>query len=204
MFPNHVPFPSLADLFFVLQYLFFFLALLLVPRVRPRILLVRDVLDACLVLGAALALSWYFLLAPLYQMSPESLLGKLVHLSYPVGDLAILFGLTVVLLRNRQDEIERSVLAVLIAAIVCLVVANTWAATIPAERGPATRRAALPICSGWPSTCWSRWRAWYGFRLTQHASRDVGGRRATQPPISGGKTSSPASVSPSPLPLPCL
>ena len=30
-----------------------------------------------------------------------------------MGDLAILFGLTVLWLRNRQDEIERSVLALL-------------------------------------------------------------------------------------------
>ena len=34
------------------------------------------------------------------------------------------------LLRKRQDEIERSILALLIAAIVCLVVADTWAAAI--------------------------------------------------------------------------
>ncbi|MGO8950700.1 MAG: sensor histidine kinase, partial [Ktedonobacterales bacterium] len=130
LYPNHVPFPSLADLFFALQYPFFFLALLLAPSIRPRILQVRDVLDACLLLGAALALSWYYLLAPLYQTSPETLPGKVVNLSYSVGDLALLFGLAVALLRNREDEIERSALVVLIAAIVCVVVANTWAAAI--------------------------------------------------------------------------
>ena len=134
LYHNHVPFPSLADLFFAVQYLFLLPALLLLPRIRPRILLVRDVLDACLVLGAALALSWYFLLAPLYRIRPESLGGKLVVLSYALGDLAILFGLTVALLRNRQDEIERAVLAFLIAAFVCLVVADTWAATILLNR----------------------------------------------------------------------
>jgi signal transduction histidine kinase len=130
VFPNHVPFPSLADVFFALQYVFYLLALLLVPCARSRIVRVRDVLDACLVLGAALALSWYFLLASLYQMSSDSLLGKLVFLSYSVGDLAILFGLTVALLRKRQDEIDRSILALLIAALVCLVVADTWAAAL--------------------------------------------------------------------------
>ncbi len=128
-FHHHVPFPSSADLFFALQYLFYFLALLVVPTLRPRILQVRDVLDACLLLGAALAFSGYFLLVPLYQISPATLLGKLVFLSYSVGDLAILFGLTIALLRIRQGDLDRSVLALLIAAIVCLVIADTWAAT---------------------------------------------------------------------------
>jgi signal transduction histidine kinase len=172
MFPNHVPFPSLANLFFALQYLFYLLALLLVPRVHSRILLVRDVLDACLLLGAALALSWYFLLAPLYQMSPESLLGKLVFLSYSAGDLAILFGLTVALLRNRQDEIARSILALLIAAIVCLVVADTWAAAILLNR--SSYQTGSP-----PDLFWMAFSllvplaSLVRFRLTQHAPTGV-------------------------------
>ena len=130
LFPNHVPFPSLYDVVFALRYLFFFLALLLVPTTRPWVLKVRDVLDACPLLGAALAFSWYFLLAPLYRLSPESMLGKLVHWSYPVGDLAILFGLTLVWLRDRATELEPPVLALLTAAIVCLVVGDTWASAI--------------------------------------------------------------------------
>ena len=132
--PNHVPFPSLYDVVFALRYLFFFLALLLVPTTRPWVLKVRDVLDACLLLGAALAFSWYFLLAPLYRLSPESMLGKLVHWSYPVGDLAILFGLTLVWLRDRATELEPLVLALLTAAIVCLVVGDTWASAILLNR----------------------------------------------------------------------
>ena len=88
LFPHHVPFPFLDDLFFACEYVFFLLALLLVPSVRTRIRRAQVALDAVLVLGSALALSWYFLLAPLYLSSHESLLGKLVNLSFPVGGLA--------------------------------------------------------------------------------------------------------------------
>jgi hypothetical protein len=70
-----------------------------VPRVRPSIRRTLVVLDACLLMGAAFALSWYFLLAPIYLSSRENSLGKLVNLSYPVGDLALLFGLTLIWLR---------------------------------------------------------------------------------------------------------
>jgi signal transduction histidine kinase len=172
MFRHHVPFPSLADLFFALQYLFYLQALLVAPRVRSRILLVRDVLDAGLLLGAALALSWYFLLAPLYQMSPESVVGKLVFLSYSVGDLAILFGLTVVLLRNRQNEIARSVMVLLIAAVVCLVVADTWAAAILLNR--SSYQTGSP-----PDLFWMAFSllvplaGLVRFRLTKHAPTGV-------------------------------
>jgi signal transduction histidine kinase len=130
VFPYHVPFPSLPDLFFLLQYPFFFLALLLAPRVHPRIQRARVVLDACLLMGAAFALSWFFLLAPIYMNSRESLPGKLVNLSYPVGDLTVLFGLTMIWLQARQSWVERVVVAFLIASIVCLVVADSWVASL--------------------------------------------------------------------------
>lgn len=99
--PNQVPFPSFPDLFFVLQYPFFFLALLLLPGIPPWGPRVRLVLDCLLVMGAATALSWYFVLAPLYLQSGEAPLSKIVNLTYNVGDLALLFGLTVALLYRQ-------------------------------------------------------------------------------------------------------
>lgn len=62
--PRQVPNPSWLDLFVSLQYPCYLLALLLVPRVRPSIRRALLVLDGCLLLGAAFALSWYFLLGP--------------------------------------------------------------------------------------------------------------------------------------------
>ena len=125
-----------------------------VPRIRRALV----VLDACLLLGSALALSWYFLLAPIYLDSRETLLGKLVNLSFPVGDLAVLFGLTVILLRSDEYAVERAVVALLIAAIACLVVADSWDAH-PAEHvqlpdGQSSRAVLAGLLSagpaGWP------------------------------------------------------
>jgi signal transduction histidine kinase len=71
-----------------------------------------------------------FLLAPIYLSSRESSLGKLVNLSYPVGDLALLFGLMLIWLRHRVEEPDRAMVALLIAATICLVVADSWVAII--------------------------------------------------------------------------
>jgi signal transduction histidine kinase len=130
VFPYHIPEPSWLDLFFALQYPCFLLALFLVPRVRPGIHRTVLWLDACLLLGAALALSWYFLLAPIYLTSHETLAAKLVNLSYPVGDLAIFFGLTIMWLRYREYVFDHAVIACFVLAILCLLVGDSWFALI--------------------------------------------------------------------------
>jgi signal transduction histidine kinase len=127
IFPNHVPFPSFPDLFFILQYPFFFLAIVLMPGVPPWGPRLKVVLDCVLLMGAASALSWYFILAPIYLQSGESLAGKVVNLAYPLGDLCLLFGLTVALV-YRRCQVARAVLLILIVAVVCLVIADSWSA----------------------------------------------------------------------------
>ena len=133
LFPNHVPQPSWSDLFIILQYPCFLLALLLMPRTGRGFHRALVVLDGGLLLGAGFGLSWYFLLAPIYVSGHETLLGKVVNLSYPVGDLAIFFGLTMIWLRSREYreyKLEQAAMALLVVAIICLVVADSWTAIL--------------------------------------------------------------------------
>jgi signal transduction histidine kinase len=126
IFHHGVPFPTFPDLFFVLQYPFFFLAVILLPRTRfwgSRLILT---LDGVLVMGAVAALSWHFMLAPLYAESGISLPARAVSLAYPVGDLFVLFALTVTLLRPGRYAADRLVLVILVLAVMCLIVADTW------------------------------------------------------------------------------
>ncbi|HEU5201048.1 MAG TPA: hypothetical protein VFU32_15520, partial [Ktedonobacterales bacterium] len=127
--PNAVPFPSLPDLFFILQYPFFFLALAVLPGVPPWERRAKVILDCLLLMGAVSALSWYFLLAPIYLQSGESLLGKIVNLNYPLWDLGLLLGLTIALI-YRRCQVERTVLGLLLIAVVCLVVADSLASSL--------------------------------------------------------------------------
>jgi signal transduction histidine kinase len=126
IFPHGVPFPSFPDLFFVLQYPFFFLAVMLLPSASAWVSRLKRILDCLLWTGAATALSWYFILAPKYMQSGMSPLAKLVCLTYPVGDLALLFGLVVALLRPSRSSADRLVLYGLCSALVCLILADSW------------------------------------------------------------------------------
>jgi len=135
VFPYRIPEPSWLDLFIALQYSCFLLALLLVPRVRLGIHHTVAWLDVCLLLAAAIALSWYFLLAPIYLSSHETLAAKLVNLSHPVGDLAIFFGLTMLWLRYREYIFDHAVMACFVPAILCLLVGDTWFALILMNTG---------------------------------------------------------------------
>lgn len=127
-FPNGVPVPWWPDLFFLLQYPCFFLALALLPGIPPWdqsvMSRVKMVLDCLLMIVAVTALSWYFLLAPLYLRSGQPLLGKITNLAYPVGDLGVLFGLILALFWRRR--MERPVLSLLVLALICLAAADSW------------------------------------------------------------------------------
>lgn len=129
VFVGKVPFPYYPDIFYILQYPFFFVAFALLPGVsrrgQPPIARAKVVLDSLLLMAAGTALSWYFFLAPAYNASGESALGKATSLAYPVGDLGLLFGLVVVLSRQRQSSFERITLRILIAAVIFLIGADT-------------------------------------------------------------------------------
>jgi hypothetical protein len=127
---GNTPFPSYPDVFYLLQYPFFFAAFALFPGVSRRgeapIARAKVVLDSLLLMAAGTALSWYFFLAPAYTASGESALGKATNLAYPVGDLGLLFGLVVALSRQHQSSLERITLRILIVAVVFLIGADTW------------------------------------------------------------------------------
>ncbi len=169
IFPGHVPFPSLPDFFFMAQYPFYFLAVMLIPSSGPWGSRVKLMLDGMLIMGAAAALSWYFLLLPLYLQERETLPAKLVTLYYPAGDLVILFGLTITFIYHRS-HIARQIMMLLIAAFLCLVTADSWVGWLIAATGSFT--------AGTPPDLF--WIAFYlllpltslvGLRLTQQNSR---------------------------------
>ncbi len=140
---HDLPFPSIPDYLFALQYPFFFLAVILIPRTPlagPRLL---TLLDCLLFLGAAAALSWSFLLAPIFDQSRLSPLAREVSLSYPLGDLLVLVGLALVFLRPYHYRADRLVLGLLIATFACLVVGDSLAVALVLHPQQVFRRDAL-------------------------------------------------------------
>ena len=87
---NMVPFPGLYDIGFVGSYPFFLLGtLLLTRRNKATVGRTRLLLDALAVIGASLALSWFFLLGPsIAGLSQAPSLGAaFLSIYFPAGDL---------------------------------------------------------------------------------------------------------------------
>jgi signal transduction histidine kinase len=180
-YPKHAPFPDFPDPFFMLQYPFYFLAVILIPSAKPWGSRVKLILDGLLIMGAATSLVWYCLLAPLYLQSHVSPLGRFINLYYPAADLVVLFGLTVTLIYH-QSQMQRLVMALLIFSILCLVTADFWVAWLIAIVG---------FTSGSPPDLF--WLAFYlllpfsglaWLRITQHQLATQGGRRTISRPLS--------------------
>jgi len=119
---NNPPFPTIADAFFLSFFVLLFLALLRVP-VAPltqakRLQIMLD--GAIIVLGGG-AIVWYFLLGPTAKEGGQSALAMAVSLAYPVGDLILLAGLAVLLLRRSPPTLKVALLLIAAGALTSIV-----------------------------------------------------------------------------------
>jgi len=127
VYPHGVPFPSLADLFFVLQYPCFFLALVLSPALGRWLPGLRTMLDGLVWISTVTAVSWYFVLVPIARQRTVSPLAKQISMGYQVADLVLFYGLVVALARPRRTSRAVLVISLLSLAFISLFVGDTWA-----------------------------------------------------------------------------
>lgn len=93
LFLHHPPpFPSFADLFWLLQYVFYILAF--VTRLyflKQSLTAIRFFIDTVIVMVVAVVLSWEFIIQPTYlSLNSNSVLFNLTYLGYPIGDIFLL------------------------------------------------------------------------------------------------------------------
>jgi diguanylate cyclase (GGDEF)-like protein len=119
------PFPSIADLFYVLYYPILFGGIFLFPRVKTsKIELTKNTIDLSLILLSAGLVLWFFLLSPSASgLEEESFLVKFLTIAYPAGDL-VLFSAILLLIYNYPREREQSALFFLIASIFVQIIAD--------------------------------------------------------------------------------
>ncbi|HEX2701075.1 MAG TPA: GGDEF domain-containing protein [Acidimicrobiales bacterium] len=115
------PFPSPADLGYLASYPVLAWGLLTLPGAPRRCAeWVRVALDAVTVLLAAAMVVWYLVVGPSIRSAPGAV-ATVLDVAYPVGDLLLLFAVTVVLLgRQRQER----TLWLLLAGTGALVIAD--------------------------------------------------------------------------------
>jgi diguanylate cyclase (GGDEF)-like protein/PAS domain S-box-containing protein len=140
------PQASAADIGFVAFYGFAFLGLLGFPtgEETPGRRL-QFWLDAGTVMLAGLLMVWYLILGPFATMGGGTWRSSLAILSYPVGDLLLLFGATALLLRGSAGESRRALVIVGLGTLAYLVADLAYAALALADR----YHAGLPNDAGW-------------------------------------------------------
>ena len=98
------PFPSTADIGYLVFYPLLVWALLSFPRTartRPdRIKLMLD--SATVVLGGGMVV-WYLVVGPIVRSGGVRWIETVLSVAYPVGDVLVVFGLVVVLLRGAPS-----------------------------------------------------------------------------------------------------
>lgn len=87
-----VPFPGWADVGYIGCYAMMIPGLFLLSGSIPAARRIRQLLDSAIVACSMGAVSWCFLTKPLLEKSDVSLLGKIISVAYPLGDIAGLFG----------------------------------------------------------------------------------------------------------------
>lgn len=120
------PWSSAVDLIYMGNYPTLLAGLLLFPVLAHRRMVDRRFwLDAATVMVVGGAAVWYILLEPIESEANTSLLDNLLVVGYTAGDLVLLFGVCVVLLRLPVPSV-RVPLALLAVGNVMMVFADLW------------------------------------------------------------------------------
>lgn len=130
IYPHGVPFPSFPDLFFILQYPFFIVALFLATTEGRSLPGARTMFDGLLWMSAVTALTWYFVLRPIALQTGEPRLSRNISIYYQIADLVLFYGLVAAIIRLHRTTREVLVMSLLSLAVASLFVADTWAAVL--------------------------------------------------------------------------
>jgi hypothetical protein len=126
------PTPSLADVFYLSMYPLVLAGIAPRPTAAPRAIS-RAVLllDVGIVMGALTAISWSLVLGPAFAMAGTSTAEQVVAVAYPLGDVAIVCCLALLLLRQRSVSAP----TVLVAAGWSIVAVADWLGYLPVTEG---------------------------------------------------------------------
>ena len=119
------PFPSLADLGYLAFYPCAARALLSFPSpTRRRSDWTKLGLDAVTVVLCAAMGIWYLVVGPAVHDQPAQGLATVLNIAYPIGDLLVLFGVVVTLMRRAAATGHDLSLRILVAGVGSLVIAD--------------------------------------------------------------------------------
>jgi hypothetical protein len=150
---RQVPFPSIADIGYLLAGPLAAAGLLMLPSgTRSMAGRLRTLLDGLLIAASVLLISWQLVLVTVYQARTGNLFTDIVSLSYPIGDVVIVTIVAYAVLRARQSNERISAALVMVGVETA---AHRLDRDVGVERLQLTRRATsstrtVPGFSRWP------------------------------------------------------
>jgi diguanylate cyclase (GGDEF)-like protein/PAS domain S-box-containing protein len=152
------PFPSLADVFYLLVYPMLAVALLIFIRARSGADNRAALLDALVPTAGLGLLSWVFLISPYVRDDNMGLLEKLTSTGYPLGDVLALAMLLRLLTAGARKPIALTTLAAGVTALLATDVVyglrqldGTWQVGGPTDSGWIFFYTALALAALHPS-----------------------------------------------------
>lgn len=120
---NYQPFPSLADVFYLMYYPLFLLGIYYLPtRKFERNERISIILDISIVLLAALILFWNFLIGPTLELSiGEPIIMLMLSIIYPIFDLMLLFALLMLIFQDYEIKNHWPLLFLIISALATIL-----------------------------------------------------------------------------------
>ena len=120
-----VPFPSWADAGYLGVYPLLIVGVLLLFGSMPIAGRARQLLDSAIAASSVGTLSWYFIIQRQWHQSDISLVGKVISISYPLGDVAALFGAVILLSTVGANRLLRRTLYFLASGVVLFTIFDT-------------------------------------------------------------------------------
>jgi diguanylate cyclase (GGDEF)-like protein len=120
---KQAPFPSIADLFYLIYYPLILAGVLCLPRNRAdRRENLRRTLDISIILLASTLGLWYFLIGPLVQSNlGEPLFNQIILLAYSVGDVVLLGALLDIIFSRYGENIDLKLIYLSASLVIAII-----------------------------------------------------------------------------------
>ncbi|MCE4049856.1 MULTISPECIES: DUF4084 domain-containing protein [Bacillaceae] len=123
---QEIPFPSFLDVLYFIQVLAFFGAFLYhLSLVKRKLQVARFLFDVAILMTVAFTFSWHFIISPIINSAQMSHFALAITLAYPIGDLAVLAGVILVLFGPKSFLSGQSIFFILTGLII-YILADSW------------------------------------------------------------------------------
>jgi signal transduction histidine kinase len=139
------PYPSVADVFYLLGYGLLAAGLLRAVRVRSPVFDVRALFDPAIVTVGAAFFAWVYIAAPVVRDHEAGTLETLVSVAYPLADVLLLSIAARLAVGVRRTDVA---LLVLLAGLGLVLAGDIWYALAPDESPAQTRIADTLLLAG--------------------------------------------------------